>query len=115
MKLDHGLIVLDDQMLCMELRTLWKNLRELGERTFYEGLFAKVVTGQGVAAHHCPINVVDYVLEESSAVAVFKSLEDFANAIGCNSHLVVSSCVAVHLLRVVSDNAIEPTLQSMPL
>jgi hypothetical protein len=38
MKLDHGLIALDDQMLRMKLRTLWKNLRELGERTFYEGL-----------------------------------------------------------------------------
>ena len=86
MKLDHGLIVFHDQMLRMEAGALRKNLRQLGEGAFDEGLLAEVVTGQRVSAHHGPVNVVGYMFKEGGAVAGLKPLEDCANLIGCDSH-----------------------------
>jgi hypothetical protein len=44
------------------------------------------VTGEGVRPHYCPIDVVSYVFEEGSAVAVLKSPEDFANTFNCDGH-----------------------------
>src|SRR5580692_6454464 len=87
MKLDRRLIITDDQILHVELGALRKNLPQFGECSCYEGLLAKVVTGKRVCPLYNPVHIVGYMLEEGSAVAVFKSLEDIANAIGCNSHL----------------------------
>ena len=41
-------------------------------------------------AHHYPVNVVSHVFDEGSSVAVFQSLEDFANTVGCSGPLEIS-------------------------
>jgi|GEM_PF-7085195 len=55
-----------------------------------EVLLAAVVTGEGVRPHYGPVDIVSYLFEEGSAVAVFKSLEDFANTVGRDGHLDIS-------------------------
>src|ERR1700677_605509 len=90
MKFDYRLVVLYDQILHMELRAVWENLAQLGEGALPESLLATVATGEGVGAHHCPVDVVSYPFEERSAVAVLKSLKDLANTVGCNCHLYLS-------------------------
>src|ERR1700684_42182 len=90
MKFDYRLVVLYDQILHMELRAVWENLAQLGEGALPESLLATVVTGERVGAHHCPVDVVSYPFEECSAVAVLKSLKNFANTVGCNCHLNLS-------------------------
>jgi hypothetical protein len=44
MELDHRLIVFDDQVFHLELRSLWKDLSELVECARNECLLAAVVT-----------------------------------------------------------------------
>src|SRR6202167_5992720 len=90
MKFDYRLVVLYDQILHMELRAVWENLAQLGEGALPESLLATVVTGEGVGAHHWPVDFVSYPFEECSAVAVLKSLKNLANTIGCNCHLNLS-------------------------
>jgi hypothetical protein len=85
MQFDYRLVALYDQILHLELRALWENLAQLGERSLPEGLLATVVTGEGVSAHHYPVDVVSHPLEERSAVAVLKLLKDLANTVGCNA------------------------------
>src|ERR1700756_4905492 len=85
-QLDHRLIVLDQQMLHLELRALRKNLTQLGEGAGDEGLLATVTPCERVGAHHGPVHVVTYVFKEGSAVALLKSLKDFANTLGCDCH-----------------------------
>src|ERR1700734_3440326 len=97
MELDHCLIVLDEQMLHLKLCALWKNLTQLREGAGDEILLAAVVTGEGVRPHYGPVDVVRYVFEEGSAVAVLKSLEDFANTVGCDGHLEFSFCCTCSL------------------
>src|ERR1700677_1277208 len=70
MKLDHRLIVHDEQMLHMELCALRKYLSQLGEGARDEVLLAVIVTGEGVGPHDNPVNVVSYLFEKGSAVAV---------------------------------------------
>jgi hypothetical protein len=77
----------------MELRAIWENLAQLGEGALYECLLAQVVTSEWVGPFHNPVHVVSHVLEEGSSVAIFKSLEDFANTVGCNFHLNLSLSV----------------------
>src|ERR1700756_4752398 len=84
MKLDHRLIVLDQQMLHLELRALRKNLTQLGEGAGDEGLLAAVMPCERVGSHHGPVDVVGDVFEEGSTVAHLESLEDFANTLGCD-------------------------------
>src|SRR6266851_2696130 len=86
MKLDYRLIVLDGQILHVELGALRKHLSQFGEGAFDEGFLAGVLTGERVGAHHFPVNVVGNLLKEGRAVTVLESLEDFANALGCNDH-----------------------------
>jgi hypothetical protein len=81
MKFNYCLVVLYDQFLHMELRSVWENLAQLGEGALRESLLATIVTGEGVGAHHCPVDVVSYQFEERGAVAVLKSLEDLANTV----------------------------------
>jgi hypothetical protein len=111
MKLDHRLIILDEQVLHVKLRALRKNLTQLGEGVSDEVLLAAVVSGEGVGPHHGPIDVVSYLFEEGSAVAVLKSLENFANTVGCNSDLNFSfSGVCQRLLRWVNGPSRWPAL-----
>src|ERR1700734_331466 len=82
----------------MELRAVWENLAQLGEGALYECFLAEVVTSEWVGPFHNPVHVVSHVFEEGSSVAIFKSLEDFANTVGCNFHLSLSlSFVICHL------------------
>src|SRR6202007_1952133 len=98
MKFDYCLVVLYDQFLHVELRSVWENLAQLGEGALRESLLATIVTGKGVGAHHCPVDVVSYPFEERGAVAVLKSLEDLANTVWCNCHLNLSLSSAVSYL-----------------
>jgi hypothetical protein len=68
-------------VLHIELRSLWKNLAQLGECAFLEGLLAGVAAGQRMRAHHGPVDVVGDMFKECGAVTGLKSLEDFANAV----------------------------------
>jgi hypothetical protein len=77
MELHHRLIVLYDQMLGVELRTLQENLIKLRESAGDEALFAQIVAGQGVSAHHGPIDVIGDMIEEGRTVAGLQALEDF--------------------------------------
>src|SRR5580693_7732651 len=82
----------------MELRAVWENLAQLGEGALSKCLLATVVTSEWVGPFHNPVHVVSHVFEEGSSVSVFKSLEDFANTVACNSHLNLSlSFVICHL------------------
>jgi hypothetical protein len=81
MKFHYRLVVFYDQILYMELRAVWENLTQLGEGAISESLLATVVTGEGVGAHHFPVDVVSYPFEERSAFAVLKFLEDLANTV----------------------------------
>src|ERR1700677_1169472 len=91
MKLDHRLIVLDDQVFHVELRALGKNLSQLGERALDEGRLAGVVTGERMGPHDRPVHVVGHMREEGGAVAHLQSLEDLANEVFCNRHFSRSS------------------------
>src|SRR5580692_327774 len=84
MELDHRLIVLDDQVFHLELRSLWKDSSELVECARNEIPLAAVVSRQGVSTHDDPVDIIGNVFEERCAVAVLQSLEDFANEIGCD-------------------------------
>src|SRR5580692_6928417 len=99
MKFNYCLIVLNDQILHMELRAVWENLAQLGEGALYECLLAAVVTGEWMSSFHNPVHVVSHVLEEGGSVAIFKSLEDFANTVGCNFHLNLSLSFVICYLR----------------
>jgi hypothetical protein len=57
----------------------------------YEVLLAVVMTCEGVRAHYGPIHVFSYIFEESCAVALFETLEDFSNTFGCDSHFELGS------------------------
>jgi hypothetical protein len=70
MKLDHCLIVFDDQMLRAKLRPVWKNLTQLRESTCNEGPLAQVVAGERMRPHHCPVDIVGHMIEKGSSVAV---------------------------------------------
>lgn len=48
----------------MQLGAVRKSFSQLGEDVIYEGLLTKVVAGERVGAHHCPVNIVGYVFEE---------------------------------------------------
>jgi hypothetical protein len=82
----------------MELRAVWENLAQLGERSLPEGLLATVVTGKWVSAHHYPVDVVSHLFEERSAVAVLKSFKDFTNTFRCNCHLNLSFSFVICIL-----------------
>src|SRR5580704_197270 len=92
MKLDHRLIVLDDQMLHLELCALRKNLSQFRKGASNEIILAAVVTCQRVSAHDGPVHVLGYALEEVSAVAFLEPLEDLADTFGSNGHRNVSLC-----------------------
>src|SRR5271168_3465192 len=84
-------------MLRFQLRAPRKNLSQLGEGTGDEVLFAVVMSREGMRAHDDPVDVVSHVFEEGSAVAALKSLKDFANAVGCDSHFDILSFFVGHL------------------
>src|ERR1700733_6409007 len=86
MKLDRHLIALDDQILNMKLRTFRKNPRQLGECAFDEGLLARIVAGQWMGAHDCPVNVVGYMVEKGGAIAPLEPLENLQNTLACKGH-----------------------------
>src|ERR1700756_4389942 len=98
-QLDHRLIVLDQQMFHLELRTLRKYLTQLGEGAGDEGLLAAVMPCERVGAHHGPVDVLSYVFKEGSAVALFKSVKDFANTLGCDSHWTSPWFAVCQLMR----------------
>jgi hypothetical protein len=56
-------------------------LTKLGKGTFSKGSLAEIVAGERMSAHHSPVDVVGYVFKEGCAVATFKPLEDFENAL----------------------------------
>src|SRR5580698_881630 len=86
-------------MFHLELRTLRKNLTQLGEGAGDEGFLAAVAPCERVGAHHGPVDVVSYMFEEGSAVALLKSLEDFANTLGCDSHWISPWFAVCQLMR----------------
>src|SRR5580692_8599503 len=123
MELDHRLIVFDDQVFHLQLRSLWKNLSKLVECARNECLLATVVTREGVSTHYDPVDIIRNVFEEGCAVAVLESLEDFANVIGgngqvgftlglsarvaCSSHLIFSFRLSVRHRRLMKHSALE--------
>jgi hypothetical protein len=88
MQLNHGLITFRDHMLHMQLRALRKNPAQLGEGARNECLFAGIVTRERVRAHHGPIDVIGYMLEEGSAVAILQSSENLAYLAEWDAHVV---------------------------
>jgi hypothetical protein len=56
-------------------------LTKLGKGTFSKDSLAEIVAGERMSAHHSPVDVVGYVFKEGCAVATFKPLEDFENAL----------------------------------
>jgi hypothetical protein len=75
MKLHHGLVVLDDQMLRHELGPIREHLAELGERAGDELGLGFVGASKRMGAHHSTVDVID-VLEEARAVAVLQTFEE---------------------------------------
>src|SRR5580700_5809038 len=86
-------------MFHLELRASRKYLTQLGEGAGDEGLLAAVMPCERVGAHHGPVDVVSYVFEEGSAVALLESLEDFANTLGCDSHWISPWFAVCQLMR----------------
>jgi len=60
----------------MQLGARGENTAQFGECALSEGLFAEIVTGEGMSSHHRPIDVVGDALEESGAITVFESFKD---------------------------------------
>ena len=76
MKLHHGLIVLDDQMLRHELGPIREHLAELGELAGDEVGLGFVGASKRMGAHHRTVGVIGEVLEEARAVAVLQTFEE---------------------------------------
>src|SRR5260370_24158022 len=107
MKLDYRLIVLDDQILHVELGALRKHLSQLGEGAFDEGFLAGVVTGEGVGAHHCPVDLVGNLLKEGRARPVLESLRISRTRSGLMTILIspLSRGLSLAVGQVVLDDA----------
>jgi hypothetical protein len=83
---DDRQIALHDQVLHVQLSTSCQNLSEFGESAFSESFLAEIVTGKRMSTHHHSVDIVGYVLKEGRAIALFKPLEDFENALICQWH-----------------------------
>jgi len=79
MKLNHRLIASDNHIFRLKLRAMRKNLSQFCESAFYEVLLAEVVAGQRVRSHHCPIDRLRNMLEQSLPITFLQPFENFTN------------------------------------
>ena len=73
-------------MLHIELRSLWKNLAQLGECAFLEGLLAGVAAGQRMRAHHGPVDVIGDMGEKARAIAMLETSENLPHETSIDCH-----------------------------
>jgi hypothetical protein len=90
MQFNHGLVIIDNKVLDMQLRAFRKHFVELGESARNEVRLRVIVTGQWVGTLHDPINVIGDVGKKFRAVTTFQALENPTNIICCNCHNVLS-------------------------
>src|ERR1700722_7736811 len=96
MQFNYRPISAHEYIFNMQLRALRQHLGQFGEGTCDECLLAEVMTGKRVRSLHNPVHFVGYMLKKRGAIALLQPLENLANTLGCNGHLI--SPFVVHLL-----------------
>jgi hypothetical protein len=88
MKLNHGLIIFDDDMLHMKLSSLCQYPVQFAEGAGNNVGLAVVIPRKKVSAHHGLIDVIGHMSNKGHAVAVFETFENFTNLVSCDCHRI---------------------------
>ncbi len=88
MQFNYRPISAHEYIFNMQLRALRQHLGQFGEGTCDECLLAEVMTGKRVRSLHNPVHFVGYMLKKRGAIALLQPLENLANTLGCNGHLI---------------------------